>query len=385
MIRAERGPLTGISVLELGGVGPVPFCGVTLADLGAEVIRVERPSMDTALSRTRGALNLHARGKRSIALDLRLPGGRQVALDLAAKSDIVIEGFRPGVVERLGLGPSDCLAVNPRLVFGRMSGWGKRGELSNHAGHDINYASVAGLLGTIGTAEQPVPPLNIVGDFGGALYLVIGLLAARLHAQTTGRGQIVDASIYGGTVGLMSQLFAIKDHGEWRMQRQTNWLDGGAPFYRAYRTADDRFMAVGAIEPQFYAALLKLLKVEQQVEVSSQLNRDTWTDTIAIFAKAFATRSREEWTTLAMKSDACVTPVLNLDEARQHPHALSAGVFTEIEDRIEPAPQPQFSATPTVTQSASHFPGADSLSILKEMGRDAAGINELIDAGVVAL
>lgn len=384
MNRSPNGPLSGVSVLELGGIGPIPFCGMTLADLGANVIRVERPLGKDALSGKREALNLHARGKRSIALDFRPPVGRQVAMDLVARTDIVIEGFRPGVLERLGLGPADCLAVNPKIVFGRMTGWGDKGDLANRAGHDINYIGVAGLLATIGTLEQPVPPLNIVGDFGGALYLVIGLLAACVRVQAGGEGQVVDSSIYGGTVGLMSQLFALKDRGEWRMQRQSNWLDGGAPFYRVYRTADDRFMAVGAIEPQFYASLLKLLNVEQLIDASQQMNRDTWVATSAVFEKTFAARTRDAWASLASTIDACCTPVLDLDEARHHPQARAAGVFLENDGRIEPAPQPRISGADFGRPLTTSYPGADSISILQELGRDEAAISALIDAGVVA-
>jgi len=380
----RKGPLSGVRVLELGGVGPVPFCGMYFADLGAEVIRIERPLGKDALSRSRQKLNLCARGKQSIAMDFRGAAGREIALDLVARADIVMEGFRPGVLERLGLGPSDCLARNPALVFGRMSGWGAGGPLSNAAAHDINYVGMSGLLATIGTKAQPIPPLNIVGDFGGALYLVTGLLAALTHARTTGEGQVVDASILGGAIALMAQLYTIHDHGEWRLEREANWMDGGAPFYRAYATADGGFMAVGAIEPQFYAALLALLGLADSIDAAAQMDRATWPRTAAAMAAVFRTRTRDEWTALAEKVDACCTPVLDLDEARVHPHARKAGLFVNVSGRMEPAPQPRFSATPITDPDAASAPGADADAILRSIGRDAGAIAALYDAGIVS-
>lgn len=384
MSTARQGPLSGIRVLEMGGVGPVPFCGMYFADLGAEVIRIERPLGKDALSRSRRKLNLCARGKKSLAMDVRSEAGRSIALDLAAKADIVMEGFRPGVIERLGLGPADCLARNPALVFGRMTGWGAGGPLSQAAAHDINYIGMSGLLATIGTKAQPMPPLNIVGDFGGALYLVTGLLAALTHARATGEGQIVDATILGGTVALMSQLYTIHDHGDWRLEREANWMDGGAPFYRTYATADGRFMAVGAIEPQFYAALLALLGLEDVVDPAAQMDRSSWDATADAMAAAFRSRTRDEWADLAKHVDACCTPVLDLDEARLHPHARDAGLFVNVGGRLEPAPQPRFSATPAADPAAASSPGADADAILRSIGRDDSMIAELYHSGVVS-
>lgn len=380
----RQGPLSGVRVLELGGVGPVPFCGMYFADLGADVIRIERPLGKDALSQSRQKLNLCARGKQSIAMDFRGEAGKAVALDLVAKADIVMEGFRPGVLERLGLGPAECLGRNPALVFGRMSGWGEGGPLSTAAAHDINYVGMSGLLAAIGTKSQPVPPLNIVGDFGGALYLVTGLLAALTHARATGEGQVVDASILGGSIALMSQLYTIRDHGDWHLEREANWMDGGAPFYRTYATADGRFMAVGAIEPQFYAALLKLLGLEGAVDVARQMDRSSWVETASAMAAAFGTRTRDEWAELAKDVDACCTPVLDLDEARAHPHAREAGLFVNVGGRVEPAPQPRFSATPTVDPAEASAPGADATAILQSIGRDDTTIAELYAAGVVS-
>lgn len=380
----RQGPLAGVKVLELGGVGPVPFCGMYFADLGAEVIRIERPLGADALSRSRQKLNLCSRGKQSIAMDFRGEAGREVALDLVSRADIVMEGFRPGVLERLGLGPGDCLGRNPALVFGRMSGWGEGGHLSKSAAHDINYVGMSGLLATIGTKERPSPPLNIVGDFGGALYLVTGLLAALTHARASGEGQVVDASILGGSIALMSQLYTIRDHGDWLLERESNWMDGGAPFYRTYETSDGGFMAVGAIEPQFYAALLGLLGLEDRIDPSAQMDRSTWAATAKAMDAAFRSRSRSEWSELALQVDACCTPVLDLDEARSHPHAREAGLFVDVDGRSEPAPQPRFSATPTIDPEPGSTPGADAEKILRSIGRGDEAIEALYDGAVVS-
>ncbi|WP_100212992.1 CaiB/BaiF CoA transferase family protein [Rhizorhabdus wittichii] len=380
----RSGPLSGVRVLELGGVGPVPFCGMHFADLGADVIRIERPLGNDPLSRSRRELNLVSRGKRTIAMDFRGEEGKAVALDLIVRSDVVMEGFRPGVLERLGLGPEDCMRRNPAIVYGRMTGWGAGGPMSNAAAHDINYLGIAGLLATIGTSDQPLPPLNIVGDFGGALYLVTGLLAALTHARATGQGQVVEASILGGTVALMAQLFAIKDHGDWLMRRQSNWMDGGAPFYRTYRTADGGFMAVGAIEPQFYKALLGLLELDGAIEPSRQMDRASWPDTARRFADAFAAKSRAEWTALAGRVDACCTPVLDMDEARADPHATAAGMFVTVSDKVEPAPQPVFSLTVPAAPQPSGPLGGAAEAILREIGRDGAAIEALFKSGAVS-
>lgn len=384
MIPARDGPLVGVRVLELGGVGPIPYCGMYLADLGAEVIRIERPLGDDALSRNRRTLNLFARGKQTIAMDFRGDAGRQVALDLVEQSDLVLEGFRPGVLERLGLGPEDCFARHPALVYGRMSGWGSGGPLSNVAAHDINYLGISGLLSAIGSRDRPVPPLNIVGDFGGALFLVTGLLAALTQARQSGKGQVVDASILGGSMALMAQLYALHDHGDWVAEREANWLDGGAPFYRVYETADRGFMAVGAIEPQFYAALLKLLDLEGEIDRRQQMERASWQATADRFAAVFRTRSREEWTSAGALVEACCTPVLNLGEARAHPQMVQAGLLVDVGGKLEPAPQPLFSRTPPSPPVKASDPGADAESVLRGIGRDAAAIAALYDAGVVS-
>lgn len=380
----RKGPLSGVRVLELGGVGPIPFCGMYLADLGAEVIRIERPLGNDALSRNRRTLNLFARGKQTIAMDFRGEAGRQVALDLVERSDVVMEGFRPGVLERLGLGPENCLARHPALVYGRMSGWGSSGPLSDVAAHDINYLGICGLLGAVGPRSRPVPPLNVVGDFGGALFLVTGLLAALTRARESGQGQVVDASIIGGSLALMAQLYALYDHGDWVAEREANWMDGGAPFYRVYGTSDGGFMAVGAIEPQFYAALIKLLDLEQEVDPREQMERSSWEATGQRFARVFLTRTRDKWTAAAALVEACCTPVLDISEARSHPQLMEAGLLVDVDGRLEPAPQPMFSRTPPDAPVAAGVPGADAKAILRSIGRDNSAIAALFDAGVVS-
>lgn len=380
----RKGPLSGVRVVELGGVGPVPFCGMYFADMGAEVIRIERPLGTDPLSLSRQKLNLLARGKRTIAMDFRGGEGLAVARDLIASADIVMEGFRPGVLERIGLGPEDALGLNPRLVYGRMSGWGTGGPMSNAAAHDINYIGLSGLLNAIGPRDVPMPPLNLVGDFGGSLYLVTGLLAALTHARSSGEGQVVEASIMGGAIALMSQLYTIHDNGDWSSERENNWFDGGAPYYRCYRCRDGGFMAVGAIEPQFYKELVAMLGLSDVIGLERQMDRSAWAGTTARFAAVFATRSRDEWAELAAQVEACCTPVLDLDEARKHPQALASGLFSQVGDRIEPAPQPVFSKTPPEPLVAATPQGTEAVSILAELGRTPEQIEALFWTGIVS-
>ncbi|SCW81218.1 alpha-methylacyl-CoA racemase [Sphingobium faniae] len=381
---AAKGPLAGVRVVELGGVGPVPFCGMYLADMGAEVIRIERPLGDDPLSRSRRQLNLLARGKRSIAMDFRNEAGRAIVQDMVRRSDIVIEGFRPGTLERLGLGPQDCLAISPALVYGRMSGWGNEGPLARLGAHDINYLALSGLLGAIGPHDQPYPPLNIVGDFGGALYLVAGLLCALTHARTRGEGQVVDASIMGGSVALMTQLYAIHDAGEWRDQRESNWMDGGAPYYRCYATSDGGFMAVGAIEAKFFAGLVDGLGLTGEIDPRRQMDRSYWPEIAGHFTATFRTRTRAAWTKVFEEVDGCCTPVLSLDEARKHDQARANGMYATIGGRIEPAPQPYFSHTPAPTPQPATPQGGDAAAILRDLGRSLEEAEQLYRAGVVA-
>ncbi|WP_285647270.1 CaiB/BaiF CoA-transferase family protein [Lentzea sp. NBRC 102530] len=325
-------PLSGLKVVEFGGIGPGPHGAMLLADLGAEVTRVERPSggLSVVPDASRDFL---LRGRRSVAADLKSDEGRTAVLALVSEADVVIEGFRPGVLERLGLGPSDCLAVNPGLIYARMTGWGQSGPLAQRAGHDINYLSVTGLLHAIGK-----PPLNLVGDFGGgSLYLVLGVLAALWERQRTGRGQVVDAAIVDGVASLAQMIWSMKAQAVWEDSPDANLLDGGCPFYAIYECADGRSVAVGSLEPQFYALLLAGLGLVA-ADLPAQMDRDSWPLLRKTFAEAFLTRTRDEWSEVFGATDACVTPVLTLEEASSHPHLVARGVFTS-EGAAVPAPR----------------------------------------------
>ncbi|HEX7301681.1 CaiB/BaiF CoA-transferase family protein [Lentzea sp.] len=326
------GPLQGLKIVEFGGIGPGPHGAMLLADLGAEVTRVERPSggLSVVPDASRDFL---LRGRRSVSADLKSAEGRAAVLALVSEADVVIEGFRPGVLERLGLGPSDCLAVNPRLVYARMTGWGQDGPLAQRAGHDINYLSVTGVLHAIGK-----PPLNLVGDFGGgSLYLVVGVLAAVWERQCTGRGQVVDAAIVDGVASLAQMIWSMRAQSVWEDEPDANLLDGGCPFYSVYECADGRSVAVGSLEPQFYALLLAGLGLTAD-DLPPQMDRDGWPVLRKTFAEVFLTRTRDEWSDVFATSDACVTPVLTLDEAAAHPHLAARGVFTQ-EGAAVPAPR----------------------------------------------
>ncbi|MCD2194618.1 CoA transferase [Actinomycetospora endophytica] len=369
------GPLSGTTVLELAGIGPGPFAAMLLADLGAEVIRVERPAGgEVPPASPADALN---RGKRSVVLDLKDPAAVEAVLALCADADVLLEGNRPGVTERLGLGPDDVWARNPRLVYGRMTGWGQDGPLASRAGHDIGYIAVTGALHAIGPAEAPVPPLNLVGDFGGgSTYLVIGVLAALLEARSTGRGQVVDAAIVDGTSHLLAAIHTMLGSGRWRDERGVNLLDGSTPYYAVYATSDGRHMAVGAIEPKFYAQFVELLGVD--VDPAAQNDRSTWDETRERFAAAFATRTRDEWTAVYEETDACVAPVLSLTEAAQHPHVAARGSVVERDGLLRPGPAPRFPAHPGDTDRPAYAPGADTRELLAAAGVD---VDALLGAG----
>ncbi|GLX02862.1 CaiB/BaiF CoA-transferase family protein [Microtetraspora sp. NBRC 16547] len=370
------GPLSGIRVLELAGIGPAPFAGMTLADLGAEVVRVDRPGGSGFFP---GAehLDLLNRGKKSVLLDLKQPQAVATVLDLAAQADVLIEGYRPGVAERLGLGPDDCQARNPRLVYGRMTGWGQDGPLARTAGHDIGYIALTGALHAIGEAGGPPRiPLNLVGDFGGGgNYLVIGVLAALREAERTGRGQVVDAAIVDGTAHLLAGTHMMLATGTWVDERGANLLDGGAPFYAVYETADGRHMAVGALEPKFYLELLKGLGLDD--DPARQHDRALWPALRARIAAAFAARTQAEWSEIFAGSDACVAPVMSLREAAHHPHIKARGSIVEHDGLLQPAPAPRFSRTPTALGTPPPVPGRHTLEVLDDWGvRDAAALIE---------
>lgn len=377
------GPLEGVRVLEMAGIGPGPFCGMLLSDLGAEVIRIDRVSPVGGLPAPLGELS--GRGRRSIAVDLKQARGVAIVLDLVATADVFLEGFRPGVAERLGLGPEVCRDQNPRLVYGRMTGWGQDGPLAARAGHDINYVGLTGALHAIGRAgDRPVPPLNLVADYGGgAMFLAVGVLAALVERGHSGRGQVVDAAMVDGAALLTSPMYQLLAAGFWADQRGSNILDGAAPFYDTYETADGRYLAVGPIEPQFYLELVAGLNLDPD-HLPAQLDPTTWGVVKAEFAAAFLTRTRDEWEVTFAQSDACVTPVLSLTEAPQHPHNVARGVFVEIDGVVQPGPAPRFSRTANDIPGPAVPPGKDTDRVLFDLGLGASDITDLRAAGVVA-
>ncbi|MFE6622678.1 CaiB/BaiF CoA transferase family protein [Streptomyces sp. NPDC057740] len=359
-----QGPLTGVRVVELAGIGPGPFAAMLLADLGADVVRVDRPG-GTQLA-IDPAYDITNRNKRSVIVDLKSPDGPARVLDLAARADILIEGYRPGVAERLGVGPDACHDRNPALVYGRMTGWGQDGPLAQRAGHDIAYIALTGTLGMIGSPDEPpAVPANLVGDYaGGSLYLVIGALAALHHARATGTGQVVDAAIVDGTSHLAAMIHGMLAAGGWQDRRGANLLDGGCPYYGTYETADGKYMAVGALEPQFYAKFLRLLDIEEHAAARKDWSR--WGELRAAVAARFKSRTRDEWTAVFEGTDACVAPVLSLREAPHHPHLAARGTFTDHGGITQPAPAPRFSATPTAVRTGPAQPGADTADVARD-------------------
>ena len=341
------GPLSGLKVIEMPAIGPVPFCGMLLADLGADVLRIDRTGeVDLGLP-IEPKYELLGRGKRSLALDLKDPKAIALVLDLIGKADVVIEGFRPGVMERLGLGPDPALQRNPKLVYGRMTGWGQSGPLSHAAGHDINYIALTGALHAVGHKDgKPVPPLNLVGDFGGgSLYLAMGLLAALFERQQSGRGQVVDAAMVDGAASLMTMFYGMMGAGLWSDVRGSNMLDGGAPWYDTYECRDGGFVAIGSIEGKFYADLVNVLGLDPAT-LPKQHDRKRWPSLRAAIAATFRTRTRDEWCALMEGSDICFAPVLSLEEAPRHVHMAARETFVSPDGVIQPAPAPRFSRTP---------------------------------------
>ncbi|MFE5740052.1 CaiB/BaiF CoA transferase family protein [Streptomyces celluloflavus] len=365
MADSGHGPLSGVRVVELAGIGPGPFAAMLLADLGADVVRVDRPG--GAGPRIAPEYDLTNRNKRSVVVDLKSPEGAAQVLDLAERADVLVEGYRPGVAERLGVGPEECLARNPQLVYGRMTGWGQQGPLADTAGHDIAYIAVTGALGMIGPPDgPPAIPGNILGDYaGGSLYLVIGVLAALQHARAEGgKGQIVDAAIVDGTAHLTAMIHGMLAAGGWQDRRGANLLDGGAPFYGTYETADGGHMAVGALEPRFYAEFSRLLGIEDGAP--DRNDPAAWGALRTAIAARFRTRSRAEWTEVFAHSDACVAPVLSLREAPAHPHLAARGTFVDRYGLTQPAPAPRFSATPSTVRRPPAQPGADTEEIARD-------------------
>lgn len=379
------GPLAGVRIIELSGIGPGPFAGMLLADMGADVIRVDRAAGGSMLQAAEPKLDVLGRGKRSIAVDLKNPDGVATVLDLIGTADAVFEGYRPGVAERLGLGPDVCLERNPALVYGRMTGWGQTGPMAPMAGHDIDYISIAGALHPIGRAGQPpTPPLNLVGDFGGGgIFLAYGMVCAILSARTTGVGQVVDAAMVDGASVLMAPFVAMRASGMWNRERGTNLLDSGAPFYDAYRTADGGYLAVGAIEPQFYALLLDGLGLTDE-QLPAQMDREQWPLLKARFAEVIAGRTRDEWEQVFAGSDACVAPVLEPDEVPDNPHMKARDSFIDVAGLIQPRPAPRFSATAPADPAPARANGQDTRDVLTAHGYAADRVAALLAAGVVA-
>lgn len=360
------GPLHGVKIIELGGIGPAPFCGMLLADLGADVLRVERIQPPGIPPATEPRFDLFSRGKQSISLDLKQPGAIALLKKLLAGADALIEGFRPGVAERMGLGPETCEALNPRLVYGRMTGWGQIGPLAQAPGHDINYIAVTGALHAIGQKDgPPIPPLNLVGDFGGgAMYLALGLLSALLESRSSGRGQVVDAAMVDGAASLMTFIYGLHAAGRYSDHRGTNRYDGGAPYYATYETKDGRWIALGSNEPRFYQATLELLGLAAE-PLPEQTDRTGWDTLGTRFAAVFKTRTRDEWCALAVGKEVCLSPVLSLEEAPNHPSNQERGTFLEIDGVPQPAPAPRFSRTAANVRSG---PAADPRSVLAAWG-----------------
>jgi alpha-methylacyl-CoA racemase len=378
------GPLTGVRVLELAGIGPGPFCGMLLADMGADLLRIDRlEGTDLGLP-LEPKFDVMARGRRSIALDLKKPQSIETVLALAEKADALIEGFRPGVTERLGLGPDACFAHNPRLVYGRVTGWGQDGPLAQAAGHDINYIAISGALHAIGRAgEAPVSPLNLVGDFGGgAMYLAFGIACALLEARTSGRGQVVDAGMSDGAASLMAIFYGRLAAGKWLDARGVNTLDGGSPWYAVYETADGKHIAIGAIEGRFYAELVKRLGLDPAT-LPGQHERARWPELRAAFAAAFKAKTRDEWCKLLEGTDVCFAPVLSLAEAPMHPHNRARGTFVERDGVTQPAPAPRFSRTPGEVARSAPQRGQGGAAALADWGFDAASIAKFRADGAV--
>ncbi len=374
------GPLSGLKIIELAGIGPGPFCGMMLSDMGAEVIRVERPG--NASSPPKDVL---ARNRRSIALDLKQPAGVEAVLKLLESADGLFEGFRPGVTERLGLGPEQCMARNERLVYGRMTGWGQDGPMAHAAGHDINYIGLAGALHAVGRrGEGPVPPLNLVGDFGGGgMLLAYGMVCGMLEAQRSGRGQVVDAAMVDGAAALMAMFFSFAAGGAFSDQRGTNMLDGGAHFYDTYETKDAKHICIGSIEPQFYELLLEKAELDKD-KYKDQMNPVLWPELKEDLRQVFLSKTQAEWCAIMEGTDVCFAPVLSIFEAPQHPHNVARNTFLEVDGVMQQAPAPRFSrSTPEISHGA-RIPGEDTLSVLKDYGFRPDEIDALREGGVIA-
>jgi alpha-methylacyl-CoA racemase len=379
------GVLSGYRVIELAGIGPAPMCAMLLSDMGADVLRIDR-TVDAGLGvPIKTKYSLLNRGRRSIALDLKRPEATEAVLRLVDQADALIEGFRPGVMERLGIGPDQCLARNPRLIYGRMTGWGQDGPLALAAGHDINYIALAGALYCFGRkGEAPVPPLNLIGDFGGgALYLALGIVGGLLEAQKSGKGQVVDAAMVDGAASLMTAIYGMRGAGLWSDQRGENLLDTGAHYYEVYETSDGKHVAIGSIEAKFYDELLRLSGLKGE-ELPRQNDRSSWPAMKERLKALFRTKTRDEWCRIMEGSDICFAPVLSMDEAPQHPHNRQRGTFVEQDGVIQPAPAPRFSRTPSAIQSPPANAGEHTETALRDWGFSASDLEKLRACGAIA-
>ena len=375
------GPLKGLKIIEMAGIGPGPFCGMVLADLGAELIRVDRASAIGTGSKKEPS----NRGKKSIAIDLKSKEGVEIVLKLVETADAIFEGFRPGVMERLGLGPNVCLERNERIVFGRMTGWGQEGPLAKSAGHDINYISLSGALAAIGRpGSPPVPPLNLIGDFGGGgMLLALGLVAGLLESKESKKGQVVDAAMTDGSALLMTMIYSMQSSGLWKNSLGSNLLDGGSHFYDTYECKDGKFISIGSIEPQFYELLCKIAELDDSV-FSNQMDRQFWPEQKKVIKEIFLNKTREEWCALMEGTDVCFAPVLNMAEAPLHPHNIERKTFIELEGVTQPAPAPRFSRTNPEIVSSPSLVGEHTDEVLKAIGLNEEDINSLKTSGAVA-
>ena len=376
MSETKTGPLAGCRIIELAGIGPGPYAGMLLSDMGAEVILVNRPGFAVP--------TVHDRNKTSIVIDLRKPEGAQVLLDLVAQSDALIEGLRPGVVERLGIGPDAAMAVNPKLVYGRMTGWGQTGPWAKTAGHDLNYISITGALGAMGKkGEPPMPPLNLIGDYGGGtMFLVTGMLAALLKAEKTGQGEVIDAAMIDGVNSMMSMFYSLSGLGQWKPEREANLLDGGMPFYRCYETSDGKFMAVGCIEPQFFAEFLSLLEIDPE-EFGGQMDKREHAAQHAKLEALFKTKTRDEWADVFDGTDACTSPVLDYTEAAEHPQNKARGGLDQHGPFIHPRPAPVFGGEYDFADPVLPAINGGRSQITELLGYDTEKVAQLIEQNIL--
>ena len=375
------GPLAGLKIIELAGIGPGPFCGMMLSDMGADVIRIDRIA-----AAPRRPADILARNRRSLSVDLKQAEGVELVLKLLGSADGLFEGFRPGVTERLGLGPDDCMARNPKLVYGRMTGWGQEGPIAKAAGHDINYIALAGALHAIGLAgDKPVPPLNLVGDFGGGgMLLAFGMVCGLLEAARSGQGQVIDAAMIDGTAALMAMFYSMTAIGVWKDERGANLLDSGSHFYNTYETSDGKYVSIGSIEPQFYAELLERAELDKEV-FGVQMDRDRWPSQIETLARIFKQKTRDEWCEIMEGTDICFAPVLSISEAPNHPHNLARSTFETHDGLVQPAPAPRFSRTQAEIRNPARLPGEDSVDVLRDFGFSEEDIQGLQDSSVIGV